>query len=112
MYDAFSQDYDRFVNWPGRLDFELPFIIAQLDAIRVEAQHLAPAVAQAALPGSDLRLLDAACGTGWHAIALAQRGYGVAAADLSAAMIDRARHNAAEAQVDIHLEAVGFGALA
>jgi 2-polyprenyl-3-methyl-5-hydroxy-6-metoxy-1,4-benzoquinol methylase len=62
--------------------------------------------------GSPLRVLDTACGTGMHAIALAQRGYHVAAADLSTAMIDLARQNAAEAQVDIRLEVVGFGALA
>ncbi|MBP1694600.1 MAG: hypothetical protein H6Q37_2483, partial [Chloroflexi bacterium] len=26
MYDSFSSDYDRFVNWSSRLNFELPFI--------------------------------------------------------------------------------------
>jgi hypothetical protein len=26
MYDSFSADYDRFVDWPGRLAAELPFI--------------------------------------------------------------------------------------
>ena len=26
FYDPFSADYDRFVNWEGRLAYELPFI--------------------------------------------------------------------------------------
>ena len=63
MYDSFSSDYDRFVNWPSRLEAELPFIQAQLDAAGAR------------------RVLDAACGTGRHAIALAERGYATAGAD-------------------------------
>jgi SAM-dependent methyltransferase len=42
------------------------------------------------------RVLDAACGTGWHSIALAQAGYTVTGADISPAMIARARANALE----------------
>ena len=30
MYDEFSADYDRFVDWPARLVIELPFIEQQL----------------------------------------------------------------------------------
>jgi glycine/sarcosine N-methyltransferase len=94
MYDAFSQDYDRFVNWPNRLNFELPFI-------------------ERALQGTGARrVLDAAAGTGMHAIALAQRGYQVAGADLSAGMIARARQNVAQAGVETDLRVAGFGGLA
>ena len=96
MYDAFSADYDRFVNWEGRLRFELPWIESQLQAVG----------------GAGSRLLDAACGTGWHAITLAQRGYLSAGADLSAAMIERARGNAAKEGATVNFEAAGFGALA
>jgi len=96
MYEAFSADYDRFVDWPGRLRFELPFLEAQLKAGA----------------GLGSRVLDAACGTGWHAIALAQAGYTTAGADLSPAMIERARHNAAGAGVAARFEAAGFGSLA
>jgi hypothetical protein len=46
MYDDFSSDYDRFVDWPGRLAAELPFIERQLRAVGAR------------------RVLDAACGTG------------------------------------------------
>ena len=30
MYDLLSRDYDRFVNWPNRLAFEMPFLLKQL----------------------------------------------------------------------------------
>jgi signal transduction histidine kinase len=36
MYDSFSADYDRFVDWPGRLAAELPFIERQLETVRDE----------------------------------------------------------------------------
>jgi glycine/sarcosine N-methyltransferase len=76
LYDGFD-DYDQFVNWERRLAYELPFIEAQLEAIGAH------------------RVLDVACGTGQHAIALARRGYQVLGADLSTPMIERARANAA-----------------
>ena len=94
MYDVFSSDYDRFVNWPSRLEAELPFIQAQLDAAGARSA------------------LDAACGTGRHAIALAERGYETAGADISQQMVSRARQNAAAAGVDVRFEAAGFGGLA
>jgi 2-polyprenyl-3-methyl-5-hydroxy-6-metoxy-1,4-benzoquinol methylase len=93
MYDDFSNDYDRFVSWPGRLAVELPFIEQQLQAAGAQ------------------RILDAACGTGMHTIALAQRGYQAAGADLSAGMIERARTNAATGGVDVRFETAGFGEL-
>jgi glycine/sarcosine N-methyltransferase len=99
MYDSFSLDYDRFVNWPNRLAFELPFIQQQLAKIN-------PA------PTQPLSILDAACGTGMHVVALAQQGFTVTGADLSAGMIERARVNAAAAGVEAHFAAAGFGGLA
>ena len=59
MYETFSKDYDRFVNWQNRLAYELPFIQDQLQSVNAK------------------RVLDAATGTGMHAIALAKRGYQV-----------------------------------
>jgi len=93
MYDGFSADYDRFVNWSARLAAELPFIERELQGL------------------SARRVLDTACGTGMHAIALAGRGYQVVGADLSGEMIERARANAADAGVDARFEAAGFGEL-
>jgi glycine/sarcosine N-methyltransferase len=94
LYDALSQQYDYFVNWAQRLEYELPFIERELDGIGAR------------------EVLDAACGTGMHAIALAQRGYRVTGADLSARMIDKARANAAAAGVAPDLVVGGFGGLA
>ncbi len=57
-------------------------------------------------------MLDAACGTGHHAIALARQGYQAVGADLSAAMIEQARRNAAAAGVEVRFAVAGFGGLA
>ncbi|NMC14776.1 MAG: class I SAM-dependent methyltransferase [Chloroflexi bacterium] len=93
IYDDFSTDYDRFVNWHGRLATEMPFLQKQLREVGAQ------------------RILDTACGTGNHAIALAKLGYDVAGADLSTGMIECARFNAAASGMDIQFEAVGFGKL-
>jgi glycine/sarcosine N-methyltransferase len=96
LYDPFSADYDRFVNWEERLAYELPFIEQQLTASGAR------------------RVLDTACGTGMHAIALAQRGYDVTGADLSVGMIERAaaaKENAAAAGVEARFVVAGFGEL-
>jgi len=94
-YDSFSSDYDRFVNWQNRLNFELPFLLSQLSML----EPVQPKVT---------RILDAACGTGMHAVALAQHGFQVSGSDLSAGMIEKARLNAQEAGVTIRLETAGF----
>ena len=93
MYDDFSADYDRFVDWPGRLAAEIPFIEGQLQAVGAR------------------RVLDIACGTGMHALELARRGYEVLGADLSAGMIDRAQANAAAASEAVQFKVAGFGEL-
>jgi len=56
-------------------------------------------------------VLDTACGTGWHAIELAQRGYTAAGCDTSRAMIERARKNAAQAGVNVRFETADLGRL-
>ena len=91
VYDGVSVDYDRFVNWPGRLAGELPFIEKQLRAVGAR------------------RVLDFACGTGMHAIALAGQGYEVVGADASGGMIEKARLNARSAGVAITFGQASFG---
>lgn len=93
LYDAFSHAYDYFVNWTQRLHYELPFIERLLQAA---AAH---------------RVLDVACGTGRHALALAAAGYAVTGADLSAAMIEQAEANARRAGHPAHFVVAGFGQL-
>jgi glycine/sarcosine N-methyltransferase len=96
MYDAISNDYDRFINWPARLAVEMPVIEGQIQKAA----------------GTGCRVLDAACGTGMHAVALAQLGYQSSGADISSGMIERARINASTAGVSVHFETVGFEHLA
>lgn len=91
MYDAFSNDYDRFVNWTNRLAVELPFLQRQLKDAGCR------------------RVLDSACGTGMHAIALAEAGFEAAGADFSAGMVERARLNAKAKGVSLRFEQAGFG---
>jgi len=94
FYDALAVDYDRFVDWKGRMAHELPFVTRLFEESGVQT------------------VLDAACGTGQHAIAFARQGYHVAGTDLSAAMIQRARENAAAFDVDVTFAQVGLGKLA
>jgi SAM-dependent methyltransferase len=94
LYDAFSVDYDRFVDWSARLAFEMPFFRALFQEHSVQ------------------RVLDVAAGTGQHAIAFAREGYEVSATDLSAPMVARAQANAAAAGVTVRLWRAGFADLA
>jgi glycine/sarcosine N-methyltransferase len=83
FYDRLAEFFDVMTDWQSRLAVELPFIEATL------AHHDVQSV------------LDCACGTGGHAIALAQRGYRVKGSDISAQMIARAEMNAQRAGVMI-----------
>jgi len=98
MYDAFSKDYDRFVNWKARLSAEIPFLKSELGKLDHD-------------PGTELSILDAACGTGQHAIALVKAGYNCTGADFSEAMISRARENANHAGLKMTFLQAGFGQL-
>jgi glycine/sarcosine N-methyltransferase len=94
FYDGLGGDYDRMVSWETRLAREEAFF-----------QRLFAA-------NGTKSVLDAACGTGMHAIAFARRGLAAAGADLSPAMISRARENAAAAGVTVDFRAAAFGELA
>ena len=99
MYDAFSSDYDRFVDWDSRLTVEMPFLLERLDVLETKL-------------GRKPHLLDAACGTGRHTIRLAQADYPVAGADISSGMVAQARLNAEAAGVKTSFLAAGFSDLA
>ena len=90
FYDRQAAVYEVMNDWPSRLAFELPFLRRALEQARART------------------LLEVACGGGHHAIALALEGYTVSGADLSAAMIDLARRNAAQPDVSIRFEQAGF----
>lgn len=99
MYNNFSTDYDRFVNWKNRLAVEIPFLE---ETIRKTFHS----------KKTPIRVLDAATGTGMHAIRLAQSGFDVSGADLSEGMIQRARENASASHANLRFEVAGFGSLA
>jgi 2-polyprenyl-3-methyl-5-hydroxy-6-metoxy-1,4-benzoquinol methylase len=77
-FDLFAKSYDRSIDWNARLKREIPFI---LDSIQGE---------------KPCRVLDMACGTGRHAIALSTEGLSVIGLDNSEKMIVQAREYSEE----------------
>lgn len=92
FYDHLAIFFDVMTDWQGRLAYEMPFL----------TRLLAPA---------GKRVLDAACGTGWHSIALANAGYTVTGADISPLMVARARENAQREQSAVTFVASDFAGL-
>ena len=78
LFDS-AERYDKSINWEARFGRELPMLQKVLGPPRAQG------------------LLDAGCGTGRHARALAGLGYTVVGADLSADMIRIARRDSATA---------------
>ena len=99
MYETLSEDYDRFVNWDERLAYEMPFIETRIRIITGGTSRV-------------LDILDSACGTGMHAIALAHLGHRVSGADLYPEMIKKSRANADHAGVQVNFETTGLGSMA
>jgi len=93
FYDRLAKAFDVMTDWPKRLAFEMPFLEKILDVCCARS------------------ILDAACGTGWHAISLAKKGYIAAGCDISPAMIYRARENADRSGVDVRFEVADFSCL-
>ncbi len=89
FYNRLALFFDVMTDWPARLAYEMPFLQRQIEP-------------------RGRRVLDAACGTGWHSIALAQAGYRVTGADISPAMIARARANAKAQGVSVKFAAASF----
>jgi glycine/sarcosine N-methyltransferase len=94
FYDGLGDDYDRMVSWEGRLAREGGFFRHVFDEAGAR------------------RVLDAACGTGMHAISFAREGVKCAGADVSPVMIARARENARAAGVEADFRVAGFGGMA
>jgi glycine/sarcosine N-methyltransferase len=86
FYDRLVSVFDVMTDWKARLAFEMPFLQQTLE--RCGAR----------------RVLDAACGTGWHAIKLARAGYAAEGCDASPAMIRQARANAMAVRVDVSFQ--------
>lgn len=90
FYNRLAEFFDVMTDWQSRLAVELPFIEKTFKRYHVQT------------------ILDAACGTGGHSIALAQRGYQVTGADISATMIARAHANAERAGLSIPFHTARF----
>jgi len=95
MYDKLASIYDYFVNWENRLAYELPFLEQQLLALGEDP--------------SQIRVMDTACGTGHHAIALANLGFQVSGSDLFPEMVSLADANAKAAGKQVTFRTAGFG---
>jgi glycine/sarcosine N-methyltransferase len=83
FYDALAPMFDVMTDWNARLRSEGPFLKALLSEAGVSS------------------VLDAACGSGGHALALAGWEYRAAGVDASPVMVDMARQKAAEQGLDI-----------
>lgn len=88
FYTTISEDYDRFVNWQARLEYELPFLRRTLVGCK--------------------RVLDIGCATGQHAMALAEYGFQVVGIDPNREMVDRARRLAKESGSQAQFVHAGF----
>ncbi len=80
-FDDIALAYDNTIDWDSRLKSEIPFLLSVLE------KKTAP------------RVLDMACGSGRHSVALATHGAEVIGIDQSDIMIQEAKKHAATANV-------------
>ncbi|MGP9819545.1 glycine/sarcosine N-methyltransferase [Salinarimonas sp. NSM] len=73
---SFVEKWDELIDWEARAESEGDFFI---DVLRSRGKH---------------KILDVACGTGFHSVRLAQAGFDVTSVDGSAAMLAQAFENA------------------
>ncbi|MFX1564450.1 MAG: class I SAM-dependent methyltransferase [Promethearchaeota archaeon] len=83
IFDELALAYDQSINWEQRLQRELPFFRKFIK------------------DQQKMRILDLACGSGRHAIALAKEGHEVIGLDISPAMIAAATHHAEKNNVKV-----------
>ena len=93
FYDALAPMFDVMTDWQARLAAAGPFLRAVLEE------------------AAAVRVLDAACGSGGHTLALAGWGYRAAGADASPGMIALARAKAAAAGQDVPFEVADLAGL-
>jgi len=82
-FDELALAYDNSIDWASRLNRELPFLQSVMSEYRTG------------------RVLDMACGSGRHSVALASLGYRVVAFDTSEGMITAARNHAKDNNVEV-----------
>lgn len=79
----FASHWDELVGWEKRSDIDLAFLLKLIEEFQCKT------------------VLDVAAGTGFHAINLLRAGLDVTGLDVSQAMIDMAKENAARHGVDL-----------
>ncbi|MDH4212327.1 MAG: class I SAM-dependent methyltransferase [Candidatus Thorarchaeota archaeon] len=80
-FDEISLAYDNTIDWVARLNREIPFLVSLLNEPEKK------------------RVLDIACGSGRHSVALAAQGAEVVGFDMSRTMIEAAQKHAEENRV-------------
>ncbi|MHA2222961.1 MAG: class I SAM-dependent DNA methyltransferase [Candidatus Thorarchaeota archaeon] len=80
-FDKVALAYDDAIDWKSRLAREMPFIISRLGSPKGK------------------RILDLACGTGRHTVALSQEGAEAVGIDNSKVMLMRAKSHASSHKV-------------
>ncbi|MHA2352280.1 MAG: class I SAM-dependent DNA methyltransferase, partial [Candidatus Thorarchaeota archaeon] len=80
-FDDVALAYDDAIDWKARLAREMPFLISRLGSPKGK------------------RVLDLACGTGRHSVALALEGADVVGIDNSEIMLSRAKEHSASNSV-------------
>lgn len=83
--------YDQSINWEARLGREVP-VLTELFG-----------------PPASGGILDAGCGTGRQAVALANLGYSVTGLDANSAMLELARMHARDKGVDVNWVVAPYG---
>ena len=92
--ERFADRWDELVNWQGRWEAEGNFFIDLLQWNGVKT------------------VLDAACGTGFHAVTLKRAGFDVTASDGAPQMVRKARENADRFDMpDLNVVEAEWGAL-
>ncbi len=94
FYDRLAGDYDRMTGFEKRFVVERPFFKSLVDAHGIR------------------RAVDAGAGTGFHSLLLSELGVKVSAVDVSAAMLEALRRNAARRGVEIETVRSTFAGLA
>jgi len=94
FYDQLAAVFDAMTDWEARLEYEGPFLRQLFEAHGVES------------------VLDAACGTGGHALAFTRWGLEATGCDQSPAMIKLARAKAGAENLDVSFFVAGLSDLA
>jgi SAM-dependent methyltransferase len=90
---SFVEKWDELIDWAGRAEGEGDFFTNLLGEAGCQ------------------RVLDAACGTGYHAVQLAKAGFDVLAADGAADMVRKTSENATELGVELPVQQADWRSL-